>query len=341
MLSRAEMGKAAHELVGSAHLARDNRQHSIADSFEREAEDMFLDLTRLRDVPESKDTLEEYHLRFLARLRLLAIDEYRIVGFIGAGRCGVVYRAIRGSNPEPDTALKILFVPRNEEELERFIQEGNILSKLDHPSIVKGFSTTNAVPFMPIHWYPMELVTECDTLERVIERRDMKGVLNALASACEALAYAHDKGIVHRDLHADNILVLHAGGIKILDFGAAKFGVSLATFKPLGSLKTSAPEKFVDPHSVSGASDIFSIGCILYFALYDRWPFFSETYRDYVNRLTECSFELPETKPAAIRDVIRTILVSDPQRRPIARELAGQMRHLASVVSQESRTMEG
>jgi serine/threonine protein kinase len=160
------------------------------------------------------------------------ISHYRVVGPLGAGGMGEVYRA-KDETLERDVALKILppALVRSEERLRRFVLEAKSASSLNHPNIVTIYEIGQAeVASTPLHFISMELVTG-ETLATKIhsEKTDLKTLLGWLAQAAEGLAKAHAAGIVHRDLKPGNIMVSRDGYAKVLDFGLAKLTERQAT----------------------------------------------------------------------------------------------------------------
>ena len=184
------------------------------------------------------------------------ISRYRIIGPLGAGGMGEVYRA-RDESLDRDVALKILppEVVRSEDRVRRFVLEARSASSLNHPGIVTIYEIGNdrvrrsegsregvtpdagkgagrgpsAGPHELVHFIAMELVAG-ETLAAKIhhERTDLKTLIGYLAQAAEGLAKAHAAGIVHRDLKPGNIMVSNDGFAKVLDFGLAKLTERLA-----------------------------------------------------------------------------------------------------------------
>jgi len=318
---RSDLVKHLYRLVGywQLEVAKNNTEKIIV--LEKEIGELRSYLSNLDELPESKDYIQEMHLRFLARMKLALIAEYRIVSYIGAGQCGVVYKSIH-TESNVNCALKVLFYPRNEEEKSRFINEGEILHKLSHPSIVKGIEATQELEEIPINYYSMELIEDAISFERFIEKEDLVEQIRVLKIVCDGLAYAHEQYVIHRDLHLQNILIRKSGMPVILDFGSAKNVVDNLTFKPVGNLKTASPEKIVDSASVDGKSDVFSIGCILYYILEKRWPFYSNNYGEFINRILSCKYEKLKHSDKRLRDLTESILIVNSDNRPKASELS-------------------
>lgn len=211
-----------------------------------------------------------------------AIGPWRIVGQIGAGGMGVVYRAVRADAAfEREVALKVVgALGHSPAGIERFLLERETLARLDHPAIARlldGGTTPGGSPY-----FVMELVDGvpvdryCDEQRQTIEQR-----LDVFLRICRGVQYAHRNLVVHRDLKPDNILVLADGSPKLLDFGVAKL---LAGARPLtgddavaASTWALTPD-FASPEQVNGglvttASDVYALGVILHLLLTGLPPY--------------------------------------------------------------------
>src|SRR5215471_12980853 len=228
------------------------------------------------------------------------ISHYRILGKLGEGGMGFVYRAL-DTRLERTVALKLL--PReavgDPERRWRFEREAKAASALNHPNIVTIYDIDRA-PFgegEPVDFIAMECV-EGETLDKVLSARRLS-VEEALEYATQmagALAAAHAAGIVHRDIKPGNVIVSRSGQVKVLDFGLAKLldsetaasptssdslaaTITAATAAPgtrqgavLGTLAYMSPEQ-AQGKPVDARSDVFSFGCVLYEMFSGRRPF--------------------------------------------------------------------
>lgn len=275
------------------------------------------------------------------------ISRYRIVGPLGAGGMGEVYRA-HDNSLERDVALKILppHLVQSEERVRRFMLEARSASSLNHPNIVTIYEigaepissdglrdgTTGAV-----HFISMELVSG-ETLGQKIheEAVDLKTLLGWLAQAAEGISKAHAAGIVHRDLKPGNIMISSDGYAKVLDFGLAKLtekagaGDALHTSAPteahdhtaegaiLGTAGYMSPEQVVGK-PVDHRTDIFSFGAILYEAATRRRPFVAESSVETLHRILHDKpapiEEINPAAPAELRRLIRRCLAKSPDQR--------------------------
>jgi serine/threonine protein kinase/Tol biopolymer transport system component len=274
------------------------------------------------------------------------ISHYRVVGPLGAGGMGEVYRA-QDRTLERDVALKILppEVVRSEERLRRFVLEAKSASSLNHPHIVTIYEIGQDLVHSgdgepgpdssPLHFISMELVNGKTLAAKIHqEKADLKTLLGWLAQAAEGLAKAHAAGIVHRDLKPGNIMVNQDGYAKVLDFGLAKLiertaspDVSTAPTMTeegtsegvvLGTVGYMAPEQ-VRGQEVDGRADVFAFGAILYEAATRRRPFAAESNVETMHRILHDVpapiEQLNDEAPAELRRLIRRCLAKDANLR--------------------------
>ncbi|HBP21754.1 MAG TPA: hypothetical protein DEA08_28715, partial [Planctomycetes bacterium] len=172
-------------------------------------------------------------------------QRYRIVGSLGAGAMGTVYRA-QDLRAGREVALKLLNAT-GEAQRARFQREGEITAGLVHPHVVRVFSSgvSGQVP-----WLAYELVPGARPLDVAFEGLDLRARVALLGEVAEALAYAHERGVVHRDVKPENVLVGRDGQVRLADFGLAKLSlqqtlaVSLTrTQQVMGTPHYMAPEQ--------------------------------------------------------------------------------------------------
>lgn len=326
--SRRELVKEHYELIGDALVEKERGNVSKSNILRERAVNLGLDLVRLDKTNESDDLIQESHLRFLSRCRLLNIDNYVIDSFIGAGKCGAVYKA-RDLNDETDAALKILFYPRNPEEKERFINEGDKTYELESPHLVEGYKPTKKITGAPIYWYSMELLDESTSLSIYVANNRLKDVLTIMSGVCDGLSVIHKNGLVHRDLHMDNIVITADNTPKILDFGTIPVSDHGFTFRPVGSLKVCSPEKVKSPSTVSAPSDMFSVGCIVYKVASGEWPLYGKNFGEKVQLLTDCDPPPLNLEDEALVQLVDELLRMEPAARPTAEEASSRFSTLA------------
>ena len=204
---------------------------------------------------------------------------YEIQEIIGVGGMAVVYKA-RDNQENRIVAIKILkeeFIS-NEEFLRRFKNESKAIAMLSHPNIVDVYD----VSFGDLIQYIVMEYIEGITLKEYIEQQGSlrwKDAVHFTLQILKGLQHAHDKGIVHRDVKPQNIMVLADGTIKVTDFGIARFARSdqrTITDKAIGSVHYISPEQ-ARGEKTDEKADIYSVGVMLYEMLTGRMPFQAES----------------------------------------------------------------
>ena len=205
------------------------------------------------------------------------ISHYKILEKLGEGGMGVVYKA---EDTKLDRIVALKFLPKHlisdSAEKERFVQEAKAASALNHHNI----TTIHEIDEFEDQMFIVMEYCEGETLKRMPEKEPLsiKKVLDIGIQVCEGLAAAHEKGIVHRDIKSDNIMLAPRGQIKIMDFGLAKIkGAMKLTMdgSTLGTLAYMSPEQ-VQGEEADHRSDVFSLGVVLYELLAGRLPFGGE-----------------------------------------------------------------
>lgn len=201
------------------------------------------------------------------------IGVYRVLSLLGRGGMGEVYRAERADGQfEQQVALKLLR-PDAVEHLGRFISERQILAKLEHPGIARLYDAGVAQDGRP--YMVMELI-EGMPITRWCRQHEASSRerLDLFLQVCDAVAYAHQNLVVHRDLKPGNILVSHDGHVKLLDFGVAKLLTDTtdeSTRDAPMTLSYAAPEQ-LDRGEVTTATDVYSLGVLLFELVTARVP---------------------------------------------------------------------
>lgn len=203
------------------------------------------------------------------------VGHYRIVREIGRGGMGAVFEAVR-EDGEFDQKAAVKLTNRNlfsDELIKRFRTERQILAKLEHKNIVRlldGGITANHIPYFVMEYVEGASITDfCAENALGIDER-----LALFLQVCEAVSYAHRGLIVHRDLKPSNILVTKNGEVKLLDFGIAKILDSEAQTQTANAPFTpeyASPEQ-IKGETITTASDIYSLGVILYELLTEKTP---------------------------------------------------------------------
>jgi serine/threonine protein kinase len=216
------------------------------------------------------------------------LGQYEVLGPLGTGGMGSVYRA-RHVELGKLVALKVLPVERVcEVNIARFRQEARALGLLDHPNIVAAY---DAGEHRGVRYLVMALVDGVD-LGQLVERRGPLPVADAcelIRQAATGLQHAYERGLVHRDVKPQNLMLAANGTVKVLDLGLARaFGDTTAeTLTAVGAMLGTAdylaPEQWDSPHEADTRSDIYALGCTLYHLIAGRPPF--EGYRTVLAKL--------------------------------------------------------
>src|SRR5579864_7792862 len=203
--------------------------------------------------------------------------QLEIIGLLGVGGMGMVYKA-RQPRLDRFVALKILPVESagHPSFAERFNREAKALAKLNHPGIVDVYDFGQTGQY---YYFVMEYVDGMN-LRRLLNTQTVtpRQALELVVQICTALQYAHDEGVVHRDIKQENILINKKGQVKIADFGLAKLLGSTPdtaltmSQAAMGTLNYMAPEQRENAQKVDHRADIYSLGVVFYEMLTGELP---------------------------------------------------------------------
>ncbi|MGH8880317.1 MAG: protein kinase domain-containing protein, partial [Stackebrandtia sp.] len=248
---------------------------------------------------------------------------YRLTGRIAAGGMGTVWRAF-DTRLERDVAIKVLHPSLSNDASfrRRFLTEARVIGSLDHPGIVGvhdfGEDATDADG--EVVYLVMQFI-DGTALTTVLAQRERLGpdeTLTMLATCADALAVAHDSGVVHRDIKPGNILIDDDGNAKIVDFGIARTagheGIT-TTGVVMGTLPYIAPEQLQGAEA-GPSGDIYSLGVVGYQCLAGHRPFRSEVPAVVITSALMASVPpLPSEVPADVAAIIMRALEKDPDLR--------------------------
>jgi serine/threonine-protein kinase len=249
------------------------------------------------------------------------LGPYRILGTLGHGGMGAVYRAINDDTDEP-AAIKILSpsMSKHRDFRQRFESEIETLKKLRHPNIVRlfGFGEQDGLLF-----YAMELV-EGTNLEQELQRGRLftwREVAEIGVETCRALRHAHDRGVIHRDIKPANLLLTTEGHVKLSDFGIARlFGTPglTAAGNVLGTVEFMAPEQ-ADGRAVGPRTDLYSLGAVFFTLLAGTPPFRGATPLKVLEKQRSAKPELVRryapSVPTELESIVDELLRKDPKDR--------------------------
>jgi len=246
------------------------------------------------------------------------VSHYKILEKLGEGGMGIVYKA-HDTKLDRVVALKFLshHVTAGQEEQARFLQEARAASALNHTNVC---TVHDIKEDEDRHFIVMEYVDGV-TLRRKFPVKKLDDAINYAIQIGDALHEAHNRGIVHRDVKADNIMVNSKNQIKVMDFGLAKLKGSLKltrTSSTVGTLAYMAPEQ-IQGGEVDARSDIFSFGIVLFEMLTGKFPFRGEHDAAMMYSILN---EQPESPRAYVPDIpesceriIEKALEKNPEER--------------------------
>jgi serine/threonine-protein kinase len=271
---------------------------------------------------------------------LTKVGRYQIIGELGRGSMGVVYRAF-----DPVIGRAVAIKTMLTEELSgsefqqykaRFEREAKAAGILSHPNIVTvyDFGEENNVLYLAMEYL------EGESLEKVMERENnlpIETIVPMFEQVCSALDHAHSRKIVHRDIKPANIMILVNGLVKVTDFGIAKTATAGMTQagQILGTPNYMSPEQ-VKGRPVDGRSDIFSLGVILYELITGEKPFVGQNLTTVIYKIVNEDPIAPRELDSAIHPGLsyitsKALAKSPDQRYPTCRRLAEDLRNYKNL----------
>ncbi len=250
----------------------------------------------------------------------LLSGRYRIIGILGRGGMGEVYRA---TDLALGQSVALKFLPEeaahNQRLLERFHGEVRIARQVSHPNVCRVYDIGEAegMPFISMEYVDGE---DLASLLLRIGRLPADKALETARKLCAGLAAAHDRGIIHRDLKPQNIMMNKRGDVVIMDFGLAAIADQLS-----GAEVHNGTPAYMAPEQLRGAevtarSDIYALGLVLYELFTGKRPYEAKTMQDMLQQqesaqLTSMTSVAADIDPG-VEKAIRRCLDPDPARRP-------------------------
>jgi len=298
---------------------------------------------------------------YQGKTRGLVLGNYAVLDKLGRGGMGQVFQA-RHRRMERVVALKMLpaAMVRMPEAVKRFQREAKAAARLSHPNIVTAYDADEA---SGVHFLVMEYVEGQDLGALVKERGPLsvETAVDYVLQAAKGLEYAHRQGVVHRDIKPSNVLVDGEGTVKILDMGLARVETATSgedalthTGQVMGTLDFMSPEQALDTRHVDGRTDIYSLGCTLYYLLTGRPPYGGDTMtkkilahrQEPIPSLREARPDVPEE----LDRVFQRMLAKEPAQRqhsmmevieqlracPIIRDSEALPRHVTATILSET-----
>jgi serine/threonine-protein kinase len=301
----------------------------------------------------------QLNLMLQGRVQSLILGSYLLMGRLGEGGMGRVYKA-RHQHLDRVAALKVfrkeLLVDLDAEAISRFYQEVEAVGRLSHPHVIHAY---DAGPVGPTHFLAMEYLESID-LGRLVKQSGPLPVDQAcdyIRQAALGLQHAHERGLVHRDLKPSNLLAALPGPNRVLPPGASSWGLvkvldlglarlHLASRRSghhltmvgdvMGTPDYMAPEQADDPHLADSRADLYSLGCTFYHLLTGRVPFPGGTFLQKVNRHRgEEPTPLPQLRPELPAGVVAIV------RRLMAKQPDARFQHAAHVATVLTSTLNG
>lgn len=272
-------------------------------------------------------------------------NRYLLQQLLGEGGMGKVFCALDNTTGR-DVAIKLLHgrLTKKERSCRRFEREAKIAMKLDHPGIVKVYDYgTNPRPYIvmeKLNGLPLRKYIRANKLNPI-------QVLELSTQVCDILQYAHDKGVVHRDLKPDNINVSPDGRVKLLDFGLARmtkgteFSALTKQGTALGTCSYMSPEQAAGKEA-DERSDLYSLGIILYEFTVGITPFSADDQESIlymqVHQKPEAPCQANPALPKPIGDLLLWILNKRPDTRPqSAAQLRRKIEEIVTYLKQNAR----
>jgi serine/threonine-protein kinase len=277
------------------------------------------------------------------------LGRYEVLGELGQGAMGIVYKA---RDPLIDRVVAIktinlgLALDEKEEYEERFYQEAKAAGRLNHPNIVTIYDVGRSGD---VAYIAMEFLQGRELRDIMNEGGllPVDQVLDIIAQVALGLSYAHEHGIVHRDVKPSNIMVIRDGHAKITDFGIARMASSAVrtqTGMVLGSPKYMSPEQVMGK-SIDQRSDVFSLGVMLYEMLTGQTPFQGENVNAIMYQTLNAIPAAPNTLNPVVPEMINFIVAKAlakgvDDRYQNAKDLAIDLKACRDTLPRSSQPMD-
>ncbi|MBT4725358.1 MAG: serine/threonine protein kinase, partial [Planctomycetaceae bacterium] len=262
------------------------------------------------------------------KVRSLLLDNYRLIKIIGRGGMGIVYEA-EHRTMKHRVAVKVISskVTANNSTLRRFFREVEVAAKLSHPNIVTAIDANQTGKK---YYMVMELV-QGEDLGVIVQRETVltvPEVIGYMTQAAVGIAYAHNQGVIHRDIKPHNMLLDNDGVIKILDMGLVSLqrpqgsddDDSITQHNQIiGTVDYMSPEQADDVHHVDQRADIYSLGCSIFRLLVGHPPFpGSSAIQKLLSHRDDPIPSLHDSRddiPDLLDQIFRRMLAKDPNNR--------------------------
>ena len=252
------------------------------------------------------------------------IPGYKLLGKLGAGAMATVYK---GRQLSLDRLVAIKVLPRKLSQstqfIERFYQEGRAAAQLNHPNIVQAYDVGKAGDY---HYFVMEFVDGRTVYDDIIKhkRYNEAEALDIVIQMAGALAHAHERGLIHRDVKPKNMMITREGVAKLADMGLAramsdKDAAEAEQGKAFGTPYYISPEQIRGEMNITPAADIYSLGATLYHMLTGNVPFDGKSPTDVMHKHLREQLVPPDQVnrrlSSGVAESIEMMMAKDPKRR--------------------------
>jgi serine/threonine protein kinase len=260
------------------------------------------------------------------------LGSFRLEQVLGSGAMGMVFLAVIETSGRR-AAVKIAHgeLAQKGKVFERFQREAEIVQQFRHPNIVRFLAWGR---YKGTYYFGMEYI-EGPTLEKVLQERGelpWREVVKIGIQLCDALQYAHEKGVIHRDLKPSNLMLTNDGRVKLTDFGIAKDMDRTALTAPgrtLGTAAYMAPEQIRGNPAVSHKTDLYALGVLLYQMLVGKTPFEGSNavvlMHAHLNEPPPRPSDRVQEIPKQLDDLIVSLMAKSPVDRPWDAQAVGQV----------------
>jgi len=264
----------------------------------------------LRDDDITKPSID---LDDILPVGAILADDYRIARLVGKGGAGTVYEARQTSLRNMHVALKVLHpdINQNENCVTLLKKEVIICRELTHENIIKVYSLEKS---QDRHFVVMEYVPG-ESFQAILKRSGKQSIDQlgpVFLQVCDAMQYAHNRGVLHLDIKPPNIIVSPSGNVKLCDFGIARMAMGTVTTATqrlvIGSPGFMPPEQYTGRSSVSERSDIYALGATVYYSLTGKKPSGASTLAGVPRCVFRALQENPEDRFESIKEFRRAFI---------------------------------